>query len=47
LKSKTVKEYGGDLKHFIGWFEEIIPFHIEDVATTPTITWYGDIYKKK
>ncbi|URJ47339.3 tyrosine-type recombinase/integrase [Paenibacillus polymyxa] len=52
LKSKTVKEYGGDLKHFIGWFEseqvseEIIPFRIEDVAT-PTITSYRDVMQKE
>ncbi len=52
LKPKTVKEYGGDLKHFIGWFEseqiseEIIPFRIEDVAT-PTITRYRDVMQKE
>lgn len=52
LKPKTVKEYGGDLKHFIGWFEceqvseEIIPFRMEDVAT-PTITRYRDVMQKE
>ena len=51
LKPKTIREYGSDLKHFIGWFEgeqtseAIIPFRIEDVAT-PTITRYRDVMQK-
>ncbi|MED0675267.1 tyrosine-type recombinase/integrase [Aneurinibacillus thermoaerophilus] len=52
LKSKTIREYRGDLKHFIAWFEdeqaseEIIPFRIEDVAT-PTIIRYRDVMQKE
>lgn len=52
LNPKTLKEYAGDLKHFIKWFEaplyqedEII-FRIEDVAT-PTLTRYRDAAQKE
>ncbi|MGC5328637.1 tyrosine-type recombinase/integrase [Brevibacillus sp. SYSU BS000544] len=52
LNPKTVKEYAGDLKHFIGWFEgkqaseETITFRIEDVAT-PTITRYREVTQRE
>lgn len=52
LNPKTLKEYSGDLKHFIGWFEgeqmseEIISFQIEDIVT-PTITRYRDKMQKE
>jgi integrase/recombinase XerD len=51
LNPKTLKEYASDLKHFIGWFEntehqeEVVVFHIEDVAT-PTLTRYQEAAQK-
>lgn len=51
LNPKTLREYAGDLKQFISWFEtsehqedEII-FKIEDVAT-PTLTRYREVMQK-
>jgi len=51
LKPKTLKEYTGDLKQFIGWFEapehheEDIIFCLEDVST-PTLTQYRDFMQR-
>lgn len=51
LKPKTLKEYAGDLKQFIGWFEahehqeEDTIFYIEDVSTT-TLTRYRDVMQR-
>jgi len=51
LNPKTLKEYAGDLKHFIGWFERFdhhennIIFRIEDVST-PTLTRYREVMQK-
>lgn len=53
LNPKTLREYAGDLKQFIRWFEtsehqeeEDVIFKIEDVAT-PTLTWYREVMQKK
>ncbi|KIL34237.1 integrase [Cohnella kolymensis] len=51
LNPKTLREYAGDLKQFIGWFEtaehqeEELVFRIEDVAT-PTLTRYREVMQK-
>jgi integrase/recombinase XerD len=51
LNPKTLREYAGDLKQFIGWFEtskhleEDIVFRIENVAT-PTLTRYREVMQK-
>lgn len=51
LNPKTLKEYAGDLKHFISWFEKAdhqedeVVFRIEDVAT-PTLTRYREVSQK-
>ncbi|HVJ48985.1 tyrosine-type recombinase/integrase [Desulfitobacterium sp.] len=51
LKPKTLKEYAGDLKQFVSWFEspehqeENIIFRIEDVST-PTLTRYRDVMQR-
>lgn len=50
LNPKTLKEYAGDLKHFIGWFErsganDSVIFRPEDIAT-PTLTRYRETMQK-
>lgn len=51
LAPKTLKEYTGDLKHFVSWFEfsehqeDNIIFDIADIATP--ITKYRDVMQKK
>lgn len=52
LNPKTVKEYAGDIKHFITWYEgeqvyeETASFQVEDIAT-PTIIRYREAMQKK
>jgi integrase/recombinase XerC len=51
LNPKTLREYAGDLKQFICWFEtsdhqeEDVIFKLEDVAT-PTLTRYREVMQK-
>lgn len=50
LDPKTLKEYAGDLRHFITWFEfsgheDGIIFHMDDVST-PTLMRYRDAMQK-
>jgi integrase/recombinase XerD len=51
LNPKTLREYAGDLKQFISWFEtsehqeEDVIFKIEDVST-PTLTRYREVMQK-
>jgi integrase/recombinase XerD len=52
LAPKTLKEYTGDLRHFVSWMElsesqeENTIFSIDDVAT-PTLTKYREVMQKK
>lgn len=51
LNPKTLREYAGDLKQFIGWLEsslhqeEVVIFRIEDVGT-PTLIRYREVMQK-
>lgn len=50
LNPKTLKEYAGDLKHFVNWFEksgqeDSLIFRPEEVAT-PTLTRYRETMQK-
>lgn len=53
LSQKTLKEYSGDIKHFVTWYESSTTeysedqtvFNIENIAT-PTITKYRETMQK-